>query len=652
MGRLLFGIFPFLFGHIWKRLVIVAGVLIAAAVIIRVAGMAGPCSQIVLRLVLGLMAFSIAAVLCAPFRVRNDLLVPWAVHRETGTPPPLKEEQEVARQKIRNASKEMPKGGSWALGVRIVYTPAGQIVWIPTQVVYGALGTTLGMVLLASLLGNADVSANQLLDEQYTLPVILVGGAAGLIGGSIARSFVEALLFGLMSFAFTLAAAVWSSAKLQPWLKNVIPGVLYAQFWTLIVGRLFLPRLRRLGRMFHYGLVAFLAPAVVVAGIFYLAHSHVAGMKNQLNEQEITVSWMWTTPDGRLLVAGRNELYGSHWLLQRKWLGGFWSIDPKRNRLEPLIPDRAVTLFLLRQHWWRMKLLPGLDRIALTEEPSEIGALLERKKQLSVLQSSGRIEPLVFPELDGQPEEIGRQLALLGMEFNQQDAALISKTAGEAPGAWTFVPYPGKAAILLSFNKKQALIDLKNDRAVPVEGRLESPTFLVDGPRGREILFLQYQGGGKPGSRVAAYNLQQGIRTVLTGWQTNLVMTAANDDRVLVRIKGHSKQDRRYGVTRLEENSEFKELVFPGEKTRFATITPAGPFHVWTDKNLRVFDPASWAERTIPRQAGLKKSAVVIKGYLGKDPILLLKTDSAKGELKRLDLDSGKLKTLVAGRFK
>lgn len=278
MGRLLFGMLPFVFFRIWMRLAITIGAMVLCSVLMQVTE-TGPygiglyssgLDRVVFLILMAAMSMAIAVAVTAPFSVPNDLLVPWAIHRETGTPPERSPEQQTAYNRIRSASDDMPRGGRWALGVRIVYTEKEQIVWAPTQVIYGALANIGFMLMVAKIFGGYHMHPWELLTSGYVRPVWLIGGAAGLVGGSIGRNYKEALIMGAGSCGFAMAAAVLVAELVFPLKKWAMDKVLYALCWALILGRLFLPRLRRFGKMFHFGLVGILVPALVAVGICFL----------------------------------------------------------------------------------------------------------------------------------------------------------------------------------------------------------------------------------------------------------------------------------------------------------------------------------------------------------------------------------------------
>jgi hypothetical protein len=272
MGRVLFGMLPFVFFRTWRRLGITVGAMVVCASILRAAEIgvysSGP-GKVVYLILMAAMSTAIAVAVAAPFSVPNDLLVPWVMHRETGTPPEREPEQETAYSRVRSASQDMPKGGRWAVGVRIVYTEKEQIVWAPTQVIYGALANFGFMLMVARILGGYEMHSWELLTETYTRPIWLIGGAAGLVGGSIGRNYKEALIMGVSACGFAMAAGELM-ADLVDTKKWVMPSVLYPLCWTLILGRLFLPRLRRFGVTAHFCLVAIAVPAIVTGALYFV----------------------------------------------------------------------------------------------------------------------------------------------------------------------------------------------------------------------------------------------------------------------------------------------------------------------------------------------------------------------------------------------
>jgi len=278
MGRLLFGMLPFVFFRIWMRLAITIGAMALCAALMRftetgpygIGLYSGGLDKVVFLILMAAMSTAITVAVAAPFSLPNNLLVPWAIHRETGTPPERPPEQQTGYDRIRSASADMPRGGRWALGVRIVYTEKEQIVWAPTQVIYGALANIVFMLMAARILGGYEMPAWELLTATATRPIWLIGGAAGLVGGSIGRNYKEALIMGAISCGFAMAAAVLAAELVFPLKKWAMDKVLYALCWALILGRLFLPRLRRFGRMAHFGLVGILAPALVAGGMCFL----------------------------------------------------------------------------------------------------------------------------------------------------------------------------------------------------------------------------------------------------------------------------------------------------------------------------------------------------------------------------------------------
>jgi hypothetical protein len=396
--------------------------------------------------------------------------------------------------------------------------------------------------------------------------------------------------------------------------------------------------------MAHYALVGIIAPTLVAGGIFCLAQRHTAACERNLYQGKITVSWVWPTSSGRLLMAGQIEMYGSHWLWQRNKLGAIWAIERDGGKLHYLTSGRAVRTPLTWRNLGFMERLPRLDRMVVPQEPTELELLLGGGETLVSVDFSGRFEPVPVPPGEDPLDNVRRTAVQLGLEMNEQDAALIAKAMGGDRGPWTLHPYPRHAAVLIEgpYNpkdRKVVLFDLKNDRAVPIEEPLDSYDLLVDGPRGREIVFLQSE---HESSRAVAFNPQKKTRTVLTGYQRNLKLSGATDEIVLVRLGGQSFYDRRYGVARLDPGAEFKELAWPEEEMRFSTITPRGRIHAWTDKSLHIIDPASGEERTLARPKEMEPNTLGLKGYIEDDPIVEL-----KNELKRLDTQSGKLKTLV-----
>jgi hypothetical protein len=191
MGRLLFGMLPFVFFRIWQRLGITIGAMVLCSVIMQATETApygiglysSDLDRVVFLILMAAMSTAIAVAFTAPFSVPNDLLVPWAIQCETGTAPERAPEQQTAYNRIRSASEDMPRGGRWALGVRLVYTENEQIVWAPTQVLYGALANIIFMLMVAKILGGYHMHPWELLTSTATRPVWLIGGAAGLVGG-------------------------------------------------------------------------------------------------------------------------------------------------------------------------------------------------------------------------------------------------------------------------------------------------------------------------------------------------------------------------------------------------------------------------------------------------------------------------------------
>ena len=143
-------------------------------------------------------------------------------------------------------------------------------------------------------------------------------------------------------------------------------------------------------------------------------------------------------------------------------------------------------------------------------------------------------------------------------------------------------------------------------------------------------------------SILVAAGLKNQTRTLLTGFRENLKLAGVTGQFALVRFGGDSWHDKRYALARLDQSAEMRELAWPDEEMRFSTITPGKLIHAWTDKHLHIIDPASGEERAVARPEEMERHVIGLKGYLGDDPILLLKK-----ELKILDTKSGKLKTLV-----
>jgi len=641
------------FFRIWLRLVIAVGALIIAAAIMRATGIApygvglfsGALAQIVFLILMASMTVAMAVTVTAPFHVPNDLLIPWALHRETGTPPERTPEQQTALSRIREESKNMPKGGTWALGVRIVYTDKGQIVWAPTQVLYGALATFAAMLMVARIMGGIETSSWELLTEQYTRPIWLIGGAAGLMGGSIGRNYKEALVMAFCSCGFAIAAAVLMSNMLHPWLKTVIPGVLYALCYTLIFGRLFLPRLRRFGRMAHYGLVGIVVPSLVAGGIFYLAQRHAAECERDVRENKINVNWIWPTSGARLLMVGYVELYGGHWLWQRDKIGGVWAIEPQGKKLHYLTPGRAVQPTFKWSFLWGLKEYPKLNRMAIPQVPNEIGRLMNAGNSFNSVHFTGRIEPVPDLDLDEELEEVAEQATRTGIKLDDKDISLIKKTMGDQPGPWSAYPYPLRPAFFVEGggerkDRKAFLIDLKDDRAYPLAQDVKYRGELIDGPRGLELLYIETVKG--TASVLVAFNLKNQTQTLLTGNRENLKLAGVTKQFALVKFGGDSWYDKRYALARLDQSADVKVLAWPDEEMRYSTIAPGKLIHAWTDKHLHIIDPASGEERAVARPEEMERHVIGLKGYLGDDPIIEL-----KNELKVLDTKNGKLKTLV-----
>ena len=653
MGRLLFGMLPFVFFRIWLRLAITIGALVLGATIMRSTGInpytielfSTSLGQPVYLILMAAMSTAIAVAVTAPFSVTNDLLVPWVLHRETGTPPERTPEQQTAMDKIRSGSKDLPKGASWALGVRIVYTEKEQIVWTPTQVIYGALANIGFMLMVARILGGHDMPAWELLTGTYTRPIWLIGGAAGLVGGSIGRNYKEALIMGACSCGFALAAAVLMADLVHPWLMHVMPKVLFGLCWALILGRLFLPRLRRLGRLAHFALVGILVPALVVGGIYYLAKTQIAKSERQLRENEIKVNWIWPTSGSRLLMTGYVEIYGHGLLFQRSKIGGVWAIEPQGKKLHYLTPDRAVRSTFDWPFLWAQREHPRLDRIIIPMEPDEFGEMIRAGDSFESVHFAGRIEPVPALDLDDELKKVAEQATRTGIKLDNRDVELIKKTLGDQPGPWESYPYPLRPAFYVEGggelkDRKGFIIDLKDDRAYPLPKDTNYRGTLLDGPRGLELLHLEAVKGRT--SILAALHLNNLTRTVLTGPREHLKLCGVTGRFVLIGYGDEHWYDKTYALASLDQSADLKVLTWPDEETRWATVTPGKLVQVWTDRHLHIIDPAGGEERAVPRPEEVERFNIGVVGYLKGNPILELKS-----ELKVLDTVTGKLAPLV-----
>jgi hypothetical protein len=653
MGRVLFGMLPFVFFRIWLRLVIAIGALVLGAIIMRSTGI-GPygvslfssgLGQVVYLILMAAMSVAIAVTVTAPFSVPNDLLIPWVIHRETGTPPERTPEQQTALERIRSGSKQMPKGGSWALGVRIVYTTKEQIVWTPTQVIYGALANLGFMLMVARILGGYEMSSWELLTEMYTRPIWLIGGAAGLVGGSIGRNYKEALIMGAGICGFALAAAVFMADLVHPWLMHVMPKVLYGLCLALILGRLFLPRLRRFGRLAHFALVGVVVPALVVGGIYYQAQRQAAKSQRQVSENEINVNWIWPTSGSRLLMTGYVEIYGYGLLFQRSKIGGVWAIEPEGHKLHYLTPGRAVRPTFDWPFLWGQKEHFRLDRIIIPMEPDEFGEMVRAGDSFASVHFTGRIEPVPGLDLDEELKKVAEQATRIGIKLDDKDVALIKKTLGDQPGPWESYPYPLRPAFYVEGggelkDRRGFIIDLKDDRAYPLPKDTNYRGTLLDGHRGLKLLHIETVKGKT--SMLVALDLKNLTRTLLTGPRDHLKLCGVTGRLVLIGFGDEHWYDKTYALASLDQTADMKVLVWPGEETRWATVTPGKLVHVWTDRQLHVIDPAGGEERAVARPEEVERFRIGVVGYLKGNPILKLKK-----ELKILDTVTGKLKTLA-----
>jgi hypothetical protein len=653
MGRLLFGMLPFVFFRIWMRLAITIGALVFCAIIIRSTDIgpygeglySGAFSELVYLILMVAMSVAITVTVTAPFSVSNDLLVPWLIHRETGTPPERAPEQQTRLNQLRSGSKDLGKGASWALGVRMVYTEKEQIVWAPTQVIYGALANIGFMLMVTKIIGGYEVDSWELLTEAYTRPIWLIGGAAGLVGGSIGRNYKEALIMGSGCCGFALAAAVLMADLVHPWMKWAITKTLYALCWALILGRLFLPRLRRFGRTAHFALVGIVVPALVAGGIFYLAKRQIAECQRDVLENEITVNWIWPTSGSRLLMVGHVKLYGGYWLNQRDDIGGVWAIEPEGKKLHYLTPGRAARSTYLWPFLWGQKKFRQLDRIIFPMEPDEFGMMLRAGNSFASVHFTGRIEPVPELDLGEELEKVAEQATRIGIKLDDKDVALIKKTMGDQPGPWESYPYPLRPAFYVEGggerkDRKRFVIDLKDDRAYPLPKDTNYRGTLLDGPRGLELLHIETAKGKT--SILVALHLKNLTRTLLTGARDNLKLVGVTGRFVLVGYGAESWYDKTYALASLDQSGDMKVLAWPDEDTRFATVTPGKLILAWTDRQLHIIDPASGEERAVPRPEEIERYAIGLVGYLKGNPILKLKK-----ELKILDTVTGKLKTLA-----
>lgn len=662
MGRILFGFLLVMGPHVAVRVGVVAVVLAAAAFALTQVGAwpwspdaweapaAGPLAHIALDLALGLGTLAAAVALIAPFRMPKDREVGWLVYRESG-------EGEAERTSAEDAENEdIPRPLLWLVGARIHHVGARKLVWGPTQVVIGALGAAAAAFLMAGIIAaQANAEVLQVLDEPLVLASVLLGGAAGVLGGGIGRTFAESAVMALVVFGTCIERACFVSRTVTPWVHPVIPTFLWWTTVGVLAMALLTKPIARLGRWTHLVGVGVLFPVLLAGMVVRSVREGIQEIIETADVARVDPFWAWSSPDGRLLLAGNRQ---GHAAVHPRHLPspfGFvsiYAIDPATGAMRCLTAETPLDPL---DAWYMPSMRSGrvIEALVFRRAPTEVELLLSADPPIPLQRvfPDGRVEmALDSPESrEITSAAAGMDALVAGMPWTIEDTTLVDEAARDGPDPWPLVELrPAERVVVLAWlvDDVLAVCDLPAHRTT----WMRDAASLVLGPhiplrRGDRLLVActetTYEGGTR--GRVVLLDLATGERTPLGDVAPDLGIEGDGDGYVLVATG--PEHARSFGWVSLAAPGPIHAIAYPGETVADARVAPTGEIYAWTDRAIHVLRPGA-NDRLVGAPPALGPPWATLVGYLGPNPIL-----HAGDDLVLIDLATGEPRTLVADRF-